>query len=381
MSEATKAGAVGAPGDQRRRPAGGDDQVGLGGVHDGHGEGALHPAAGRPGRRRPGPIPSAMPCSTRWARTSVSVSERSSWPAATSSSPSSTWFSMIPLWTRASAPVQSVWGWALGSDGPAVGGPAGVADARGGRRRGVADRPGQLGQLARPPPHPDPVAVDQGHARRVVAPVLQAAQAVEEERGGPARARSRRRCRTCPRLRRVRRRRSAGLTDAEGPASRPGTRISHAASAWPRRSPPRPSPGRRARCRWAAPAPGRGRPARPRPPRWRPSGPRTRRLSAAPGGHRHVAQHLGQPGHRPPARSASGRPVRTIDVEHLQAGEDAVAGGGQVAEDDVARLLAAERPAAPLQRLEHVAVADVGLDQGDARVRPWPGGSRGWPSR
>ena len=46
------------------------------------------------------------------------------------------------------------------------------------------------------------------------------------------------------------------------------------------------------------------------------------------------------------------------DVEHLQAGEHAVAGGGQVAEDDVARLLTAERPAALLQRLEHVAVAD-----------------------
>src|SRR5579885_925956 len=62
--------------------------------------------------------PPAMSCSIRWARTSLSVSERSSWPAETSSSPSSTWFSMIPLWMRASRPVQSVWGWALRSVGP-----------------------------------------------------------------------------------------------------------------------------------------------------------------------------------------------------------------------------------------------------------------------
>ena len=39
---------------------------------------------------------------------------------------------------------------------------------------------------------------------------------------------------------------------------------------------------------------------------------------------------------------------------------------GQVAEDHVARLLAAERVAARVERLEHVAVADRGLDDLDA---------------
>ena len=61
---------------------------------------------------------SASAASIRWASTSVSVSDSSRCPAATSSSASSTWFSMIPLWTRASPAEQSTWGWALPSVGP-----------------------------------------------------------------------------------------------------------------------------------------------------------------------------------------------------------------------------------------------------------------------
>ena len=54
------------------------------------------------------------------------------------------------------------------------------------------------------------------------------------------------------------------------------------------------------------------------------------------------------------------------DVGEVDAGEQPVAGGGEVALDDVARLLAAERAAAGLHRLEHVAVADGGVDDGHA---------------
>ena len=83
-------------------------------------------------------------------------------------------------------------------------------------------------------------------------------------------------------------------------------------------------------------------------------------------GHLHVVQDLrhrrhgvgGEFGHRP-ARARH-------DVEQVQSGENAVAGGRKVAQDDVARLLAAERVAALGQRLEHVAVAHVGLDHLDA---------------
>ena len=51
----------------------------------------------------------------------------------------------------------------------------------------------------------------------------------------------------------------------------------------------------------------------------------------------------------------------------VQAGEDAVAGRRVLAHDDVAGLLAAEREAALVHRLEHVAVADRGLRR---RVMP-----------
>ena len=61
------------------------------------------------------------------------------------------------------------------------------------------------------------------------------------------------------------------------------------------------------------------RPARPRPRRRRAASRSTTPASLP--GTAHVAQHLGQPGHRPTARSASGRPVRRHHVEQLEAGE------------------------------------------------------------
>ena len=54
-------------------------------------------------------------------------------------------------------------------------------------------------------------------------------------------------------------------------------------------------------------------------------------------------------------------------LEREQRGGDAVAGGHEAHLDDVAGLLAAQRPAALAQRLEHVAVADVGGRDLDAR--------------
>jgi hypothetical protein len=80
----------------------------------------------------------------------------------------------------------------------------------------------------------------------------------------------------------------------------------------------------------------------------------------------HVHQHLGQPGH------GGGRqvPQRTAGalhhVEQAETGEDAVSGGGQVAEDDVTRLLPAQGEPAAVQFLQHVAVSHGRVDHPDA---------------
>jgi hypothetical protein len=70
------------------------------------------------------------------------------------------------------------------------------------------------------------------------------------------------------------------------------------------------------------------------------------------------------------------RPIGQVAVaerlEREQRGGDAVAGRDEAHLDDVARLLAPERPAALAQRLEHVAVADLGRGDLDAR-RPHAG--------
>ena len=57
-------------------------------------------------------------------------------------------------------------------------------------------------------------------------------------------------------------------------------------------------------------------------------------------------------------RVAVGEVAALERLERQQRGGDAVAGGHEAHVDDVAGLLAAERPAALAQRLEHVAVAD-----------------------
>ena len=81
------------------------------------------------------------------------------------------------------------------------------------------------------------------------------------------------------------------------------------------------------------------------------------------------------------ASSPSGSPGAVHGVEQLHGGEEAVAGGGEVGEDDVPALLAAERQALVGQRLEHVAVADGHLEDLDAVLAHARAGSRGWPSR
>jgi hypothetical protein len=47
----------------------------------------------------------------------VSVSVANLWPSESSSFLSACQFSMMPLWTTATRPLQSVWGWALRSLG------------------------------------------------------------------------------------------------------------------------------------------------------------------------------------------------------------------------------------------------------------------------
>ncbi|KIU01146.1 hypothetical protein QU38_02565, partial [Staphylococcus aureus] len=49
--------------------------------------------------------------------------------------------------------------------------------------------------------------------------------------------------------------------------------------------------------------------------------------------------------------------------EHLERGDQAVAGGGIVGQDDVARLLAADIVAGAAHLLEHAAVTHLGADQ------------------
>ncbi|CAM5664711.1 hypothetical protein SALBM217S_10899 [Streptomyces griseoloalbus] len=55
---------------------------------------------------------------SRWATTSVSVSEASACPRSVNSSRRAAKFSMMPLWTTATRPALSRCGWALASVGP-----------------------------------------------------------------------------------------------------------------------------------------------------------------------------------------------------------------------------------------------------------------------
>ena len=90
----------------------------------------------------------------------------------------------------------------------------------------------------------------------------------------------------------------------------------------------------------------------------------SRALSAT----RHVDEHLRIAAHDLPQARESGLPVSLHDRGELQRGDEAVAGRVVLEEDDVARLLAAEHRARRLQLLEHVAVADLGLDDVDAAL-------------
>ena len=79
-----------------------------------------------------------------------------------------------------------------------------------------------------------------------------------------------------------------------------------------------------------------------------------------------VAQPLRQRLERP-AELAHRPLLAAHHREHLQPGEQAVAGRGEVGHDDVAGLLAAEVVARGAHLLDHVAVADLGAVQASAR--------------
>ena len=79
------------------------------------------------------------------------------------------------------------------------------------------------------------------------------------------------------------------------------------------------------------------------------------------------------------SRSARSRAAERLHRE--QRGGDAVARGHEVRVDDVARLLAAERPAAAEQLDQHVAVTDRRGRDRRCPSRPSPGGSRSSSSR
>jgi len=68
-------------------------------------EPATTKSAARTASARPTPVD--MLSSMRWARTSVSVADVIVCPEASSRAPISVWFSMIPLCTTATRPVQS----------------------------------------------------------------------------------------------------------------------------------------------------------------------------------------------------------------------------------------------------------------------------------
>ena len=89
------------------------------------------------------------------------------------------------------------------------------------------------------------------------------------------------------------------------------------------------------------------------------------------------------------SRARCGRRSNGLAVGEVAAAEraqrqqrrgDAVAGGREVGPDDVARLLAAERPARARSSADDVAVADRGWSRPRSRPPPSPGGSRSWSS-
>ena len=190
---------------------------------------------------------------------------------------------------------------------------------------------------------------------RVIAAVLELAAGRRAAARGRGACRRSQRCRTPHRRyqrRSARVRQAAGALaelalDERDQASRRPPRP-------PRRSAPRPSPARAARCRSGARARARGRRA-PRSAARTASSTLARSLERAAVAHAHVDEALGQLRHRVAlAQVAAGE-----RLEREQRAGDAVAGAVEAHVDDVPGLLAAEHPAARAQLLEHVAVADL----------------------
>ena len=150
--------------------------------HHRHRVGALHLRERRahrlgevaPRRRRSS---SAMRC----AKTSVSVSDEKTCPLGGERAPcSARWFSMMPLCTTATPAVGVRVRVLVGR--PAVGGPAGVADARWCRSGGSAASGLEVAQLARGAHHVEGrPAVDHRHAGGVIAAVLELPQPATDE--------------------------------------------------------------------------------------------------------------------------------------------------------------------------------------------------------
>ncbi|AJP48465.1 hypothetical protein PG1C_08365 [Rugosibacter aromaticivorans] len=61
--------------------------------------------------------------------------------------------------------------------------------------------------------------------------------------------------------------------------------------------------------------------------------------------------------------------ARAQGREHLQRGDNTVAGGVPVKTDDVARIFAAEHPAVLLHHLQHITVTHLGAAERDVKAR------------
>ncbi len=126
--------------------------------------------------------PATSAFSSRWAAISVSVSESSSSPDASTSDRRVAKFSMMPLCTSATRPVAPRWGWALASVGaPWVAQrvcPIPVVDGGSGSSASAFSRLASLPARLR---HAMPAVGDQGDPGGVVAAVLQPPQALDDD--------------------------------------------------------------------------------------------------------------------------------------------------------------------------------------------------------
>src|SRR5436305_15086261 len=89
---------------------------------------------------------------------------------------------MTPLWTTATAPSPPAWGCALASVAPPWVAPARVADTLAARRRLARQQGRQVGDAAGPLADVQAGAGPGGQPGAVVAPGLQAAETVEQDR-------------------------------------------------------------------------------------------------------------------------------------------------------------------------------------------------------